>query len=666
MTRTDLIDEKLKMLVPVLGEQKVNRLRQMYFYEDDFRQKREIESHIEALVARHVKPEVEEKIILPPPKKEQLQGAVHIGDVEYLDKKLNPFGLNLKDVNRHIGIFGSTGSGKTTLALNLIRRFHDRKIPFMIFDWEKSYRSLAGEFDDVQVFTVGKDIHPLHLNILNVPPGISIDEYIKSLIAILAEDYLSGAGSDTMLMNYMKTAFTEKRNPTFNDLKEIVLREIQKDMKGRGKLSGRSGLWKETVSRIISFLSFGTAGEVLGTDYHYPLDKLFHQNVVLELGGIQSPRDRKFIMHCILNWLFLWLQHHGIESEQLNQVIIFEEFHNITLKSREDNLISQLFRQARKYGLGLVAIDQTPSEIPNAIFANMNTKISFTLATSQDIASMAKAINFDFRSIKYFGMLKTGQAIVSAKQRCSDPILVRVPFAHQNPNPGDEEIRAAMSGFPKYSRLDQLLFPNQRPSQAPQDSENLSPMEKVLMADVCERPFEGVDERTKRLGIHAGEMSELHVSLTKKGVFKTITLNQKKLFEITEHGKQIAVANGIRIPKKETRGGLVHDYWIHQVARFLRKLEFEPVLEKDGIDIVASFDDNHGGVAIEIETGKSDIAGNLEKLKNSKVSARFMLATTKPVELKLRKIGKDHPETLIMFVKDFFKLTKDQIASPSV
>jgi len=116
---------------------------------------------------------------------------------------------------------------------------------------------------------------------------------------------------------------------------------------------------------------------------------------------LKSPYDRKFFIHVILNWLSIYNQHEGIQSENLRQVILFEEFHNIVMKGKQDNMISTLFRESRKYGIGLVAIDQTPSEIPNSIFANLNVKVSFALGTTRDINEMAKAMNLDVYQSKY-------------------------------------------------------------------------------------------------------------------------------------------------------------------------------------------------------------------------------------------------------------------------
>ncbi|MFC1829020.1 ATP-binding protein [Thermodesulfobacteriota bacterium] len=660
----NIIDDKLKLLQPVIGAIKVQKLRQLYFFSDDFRERKGIENHIDLLISRFVKKDIEDQVTLPPPDPQLCQGEIDAGELSYLNQPKGRLGLKLKDINRHVGIFGSTGSGKTTFAQNLLRQLHKRGIPFLIFDWEKSYRNLTKEFDDVQVFTVGKDINPLYLNFLTVPPGIAFDEYIKSIIAIISEDYIGGIGADTMLLNYMEMAFQETKNPFFEDLKQVVLREIQNDRGRGGKLAGRSGLWKETVSRQITFMSKGAAGQVVNPSRHYPLEKLFSKPIVLEFGNLKSPHDRKFFIHVILNWLSIYNQHYGMQSEKLKQVLLFEEFHNIVMKGKDDNMVSTLFRESRKYGIGLIAIDQTPSEIPNSIFANINTKVSFSLGTSRDIQAMAKAINLNHDKARFLGMLKTGEAIINIKQRHHDSFLIKPPFVPESGNVWDEELREAMKKFASENEQKGPQIPEPQTPQTSQDKDTslLNALEKVLINNIIERPLDGVDKRTKRLGLHPSNIANLHSSLTEKGIIKTVGVDKKKLFEITPDGRILIEKAGIGIKKQDSRGGVEHTYWINQVLQSLRNLEFNPVTESGGIDIT----DATTGLAIEIETGKSDIKKNLTKLDQSHFPNQFMLATSKPVELKLKSSASTFPQIRIMFIKDFLKLTREQITSPII
>jgi uncharacterized protein len=656
------IDAKLRSLEPILGTIKTLKLRQMYLYEDTMAGKKEVENYIDILVSKHVKKTPDETIILPPPKDTLFKSAsaggtdsdksFSIGRTVYLGKLISQFSISPKDLTRHAGIFGSTGSGKTTFAAGLLASIIREDIPFIVLDWEKSYRFLAKSCPGIEIYTVGSDIHPIHFNLLDVPPGIFTDEHIKSLINLLGEDYLSGAGSDTMLLAYMKKAYQEQKNPTLNDLKAIIIREIQNDMKGRGRLSGRSGLWKETVQRIASFLSFGASHSVFGTDLHYPIPDLLNRKVVLELGNIKSQRDRKFIVHYLLNWLFTYMEHRGIEHENLKQLFIMEEFHNLTMQGKQDNLVSQMFRQCRKYGVGLVAIDQTPSEIPNAIFANINLMVSFSLNTQKDMKAMSQALNLDRFKERYLGMLKTGEAIAIRKQMESEPCQIQANYIEIAQGLTDSELVQILHDSDT-SRADSHVKVKQSTPQTAQvlDISPPNPLEKVFLANIAERPLDGIEERTARLGLHPSQTVELCKDLEKKGLIRSVFVDRKKLIELTPFGL-------IACPvKRDTRGGIEHYYWITQTVQFLRNLGLQPVTEAGGIDITAL----EQSLAIEIETGKSDIGGNLLKLSKSGISHLFMLTTNKPAEFRIKELARAYPCIRTMHAKDFQKLSLQEI-----
>lgn len=657
------IDTKLKTLAPLLGERKTGLLRQAYLFEDDPRGKKAIENHIDILVAKHVKPTFEDRIILPPAIGNTPKGSINLGKISYLDREIAPYQISRKSLTRHAGIFGSTGTGKTTFAAKIIDTLYNSDIPFLIIDWEKSYRYLLKKYPDVEVFTVGKNINPLNFNMLDIPPGVETEEHIKSLINLIAEDYLSGAGSDTMILNYMKLAYQEHENPTFRTLKEIVIREIQNDMKGKGKLAGRSGLWKETVQRIITFISCGAINNVFGTNKHYPIDKLLKGKVVLELGSIQSERDRKFIIHYILNWIFLALQERGISHENLRQVIFLEEFHNIALKAKHDNLISSMFRQCRKYGLGLIAMDQTPSEIPNSIFANMNLLASFNLNTEPDRKAATGALNLKRFDKDFIGMLSTGEAIAIQKQTQHEPILLKADYIDIDHPMTDDELKHHIQCSDKGDSI-QHEFVNQSKVQTVQRTDTLPPLtviHKILLQTIAEKPHIGTRERIKLMGIHPSEMATLVQDLTSRRLIKADNVDRKKILSLTEQGKLKAINEGIKVPKNKSKGGSEHNYYVNETRQFLKKQGMQPVLEYQNYDIAVP----DKGILIEIETGKSTVVENLLKLNNSSNTTNFMLTTNKATELKLNKIAQGFKNVRTMHAKDFLKLNCKEILNSS-
>ena len=259
-------------------------------------------------------------------------------------------------------------------------------------------------------------------------------------------------------------------------------------------------------------------------------------------------------------------------------------------------------------------------------------------------------------------MLKTGEAIINVKQRHHDSFLIKPPYIDQSSIITDEELKQAMKQFADELSL---IVPQQEQNssfQSSQGNDNPSPhmetLEKVVFTSIIDHPLDGVDKRTKRLGFHPTMMVKYHDSLIHKGIFKPVYVNRIKLFEITDHGRDVAQMHKIAIPKKKTRGGLEHDYWLNKTLQFLIKQKFKPVTEKLGIDIVV-FDER---LAIEIETGKSNIENNLLKLTNSQVlKSCFMLATNKFAEQKIKKFQSQYPTINFMNVKDFLKLSKENI-----
>ena len=669
------LDEKIRILEPVLGAAKANQLRFMYLMEDDYKEKKILENQLDLLIAKFVHKSSAKEIILPPPARNLQQGTINIGSAVYAGKNVSPVNLSISQINRHVGLFGATGSGKTNIALRIIRKLHRQGIPVLVIDWEQSYRNLLKDIPDLEIYTVGRDdINPLYINMLAVPPGVSYEEYAKSLTNLLGEDFLSGAGSDTMFLEYFSKTFQRYKNPTFHNFKELFTKEIESLTRRNGRIGGRRGLWLETVMRITNFLGSGAIGTVLGTNKHYPMEKLFSRPVVLEFGAIKSPRDRKFLIHLITNFLNFNLEHQGITADgQLKQVIVYEEFHNIALQSKEDNMISNLFRQGRKWGVGLIAIDQTPAMVPLDIYANMNVKISFALGTGQDIVAMANAMNLQFDKNHYLSMLATGQALINVKQFFHEPFMIQVPFTDPGPNCTDLQLKERSLLFSQDCHL--ICTPEEisPPSQASHKNETYSPsgrhnkltsMEKIILTDLAAHPFDGVDKRTKRLGLHPSQIKQLHDSLIQKKIMNPLIIDSLKLFEFTKHGLNILKKKKIHYSLMQGRGGLEHSYVIMKITDQFEKLGFKTEKEKDNHDIIASC--KEAIIAIEVESGKSDIARNVLKLKNSSVSGRFMIATNKQAEFKIRKFTQSNPSIQVLNFKQFLKLSKKEIllASP--
>jgi len=599
--------------------------------------------------------DIEEDIVLPPPDKMLAGGDLKIGDIRYLDTPSYDIGISLSEITRHTGIFGSTGTGKTTIAKNILRELVRINVPFIVFDWEKNYRDLFKEFPQVKVFTIGSDIAPFFFNYLKVPEGLCYRDYVKNIVDVFSRSYIGGVGSDSILLKVFDQAYQEHAMPTTETARDILTGE----MKGK-KLRGREMLWKQSSLRMLEFLSYGGTGKVYNVKDFYPIEKLKNDFVIFELGALSNSNDKRFFIEIFTLWYWLYNEHLGAEDEHLKHVLVFEEFHNIVDNSKKEDLIQKIFRQIRKYGTGLMIIDQTPSLIPNPVFENLYTKITFSLNHIRNVKAVADAMNMQYDEQKFIGMLKTGQAICRLMGRYNYPFLIDVPFKRKSINIPDKELCEHMRVFYKDYSLNRPGLPEKEPLHIPTTRFTPSPLERIFLDDLLNHPFDGSDKRAKRLGLIPRDAVNIQNNLAAHGVIEPVTVDRKKLFYVTKQGGKTLAEIGIKV-KQEGNQGLEHRYFLEQIRQVFLKGGWFTHREKNGIDLVLEKDDNV--IALELETGKNNpnqTVKNTERLLRCKADKKFIIATNptayNKVNTDIANLKLSNDDTIQIFlIRDFIK-----------
>ena len=427
-----------------------------------------------------------------------------------------------------------------------------------------------------------------------------------------------------ILLKTFDEAYRQHEVPTTADAMAL----LAGDMTGPN-MKGREMLWRQSSLRMLQFLSYGGTGEVFNTAKSIPMEQLTKDFVVFELGGLHSPQDKRFFVEAFILWYWMHLQHQGIEHEQLKHVLLLEEFHNILATADEKNdFILKLFRQIRKYGTGLVVLDQTPSLVPNPVFENLNTLLSFSLNHARNISAMAQAMYLSREERDFIGLLKVGQAVCRIAGRTPRPFLLLVPFEESGSNLSDSELRKRMRQYYDFSSPNRASFDQRGSLPTPTGTATPSPLEQVFLADCLSSPFRGVDKRAKRLGMSPREVVAIQNSLQGMGFIKPVNVDRKKLFELTPQAQDYLAGLGYKLDLSHKSQGLEHRYFVDQITRTLSKQGWQVTPEKNGLDLVAIR--NQQSLAMEIETGSNNqvqYAKNLSKLLTAKVTDRFILAT---------------------------------------
>ena len=138
----EIIVADIQRLSPIIGKEAGKKIRVAYLLGDELSRQR-IQETIDAIkAALFSREEFSDIPIMEPPSEEvALSGEIELGTILYDKEGLYPLKLKRKDFLTHMGIFGSSGYGKTNLARHLVKNLSDKDIPVIIFDFSKrNYR----------------------------------------------------------------------------------------------------------------------------------------------------------------------------------------------------------------------------------------------------------------------------------------------------------------------------------------------------------------------------------------------------------------------------------------------------------------------------------------------------------------------------------------------
>ena len=119
----------------------------------------------------------------------------------------------------------------------------------------------------------------------------------------------------------------------------------------------------------------------------------------------------------------------------------------------------------------------------------------------------------------------------------------------------------------------------------------------------------GTTKRYRKLGLSDYEGNKAKESLISKQLVVPVSVNRLKLLELTDHGISTLEQQGVKLPSAKRYGSLEHLYWLHKVKCWYQDNGYEVKEEHNNIDLVAARGEER--IAIEIETGKSDIKKNI-------------------------------------------------------
>ncbi len=674
------MQELCRRLKPVMGA-KIDRLWSAYLAESDAAGKADIEQTLELLAVKHLGADynVDRSPYPPPTRAFAATGDIKMGTVFYAGRGMFPFHLKSPRLKEHILIAGRSGSGKTNLTFVLMEGIMNQGIKVLALDWKRGYRDLMALHPKLRVYTVGRDVSPFRFNPLIPPPGCEPHIWIKLIVDVIAGAYFGGEGVISLLVAGLDHLYSEAgvfdrqqaRWPTIQDLLGWLR---------TAKLKGRAAMWQASAERILLAMTYGEFGSVLNTHDNSHVADLLDHNVVLEMDGLSGSSDRTMFSEALTLYLYRYRLTQG-PRRRLSNIIIIEEAHNLLLQKAsesKESVLENSIRMVRQYGLGYVFVDQSASLLSKVAFANSYATIALSQKLRSDVQAISSAMNLTDEQKQSLNTLPIGAAVVRLADEHPEPFLVRIPLSavregsvsdkavrermacyngDSSRNMAGQTLKTAVTPIPSSDRNSQIKDnlkrnedthpPSPKESQSILDESRIvsdsrpePPSEKMnreeirFLSDVAARPLSTTVSRYQRLNLSRRRGNAIRQRLASAGVIQAVAIatrsGQVVLYQLTDFGRAICSSAGID-PGPKPRESLEHAFWVHRAARHFEERGYDisrehQVKGNGAIDILAT--KGNEKVAVEVETGKSNIKSNLDKIRNADFDRIVVIATS--------------------------------------
>lgn len=493
----------------------------------------------------------------------------------------NDVRLPLQVFKRHFMALGGSGSGKTVLCKCVAEEAVRKGIPVLIIDPQGDISSLAirGDTEElirhgttpelqedffskarVAIFTPASSrAIPICVNPFKSPSqSIPYEEAIQaidltadSLTGLLGYDLDGDAGKATRAYVFTILEYMWQRGETIDDvtqLADMVLHPPGQIATALSRLVSKRE--PDEISKRLRYLTVGTSALMfeMGVQIDVNLfldcsDGKVPVNIIY-LNTLTSENDKQFFLATLLKELYCWMLKNP--SNELRMLFYVDEISPYIPPYPRNpppkNAYALLFKQARKYGIGLVAATQNVTDIDYKALAQVNTWCLGRMMTTQDIARVQRIIQSLDPShsdviLKKLPGLKTGEFLLLSPDLYKDVVDFNVRWLVSKHLILDEKDLA--QNLPAESRV---FFGRYMSANATKKWATAAHFEPTMTSDEkiqqflrSERKAISLSTISEKLGISQEETNKVLAVLAKSGAVKKDRTDGETLYWLSEY-----------------------------------------------------------------------------------------------------------------------------------
>lgn len=343
-------------------------------------------------------------------------------------------------LKKHAFISGVPGSGKTVTMCHIVTSLIGDDVPFMVLEPAKrEYRAILNNreyAEKVCLFAPGSNTpFPLRINPFEMPIGVSVGHHINRLCQVFEGafplesvlPFLLDHAIESIYEKYgwnskmIRTGEEDRDFPTLSNLYEQIQKELEKASYD-GEIGGN-------LKSAIQMRIGGLLRRELGDIFDVPISTIepsdwLKTSAIIELEALGASQSNFLtLLLCVLVRESLMAKP-DYEGE-VRHVIFIEEAHNLIgpeanvvtgehadPKRAATAFISDMLREVRALGEGMVIADQLPSAIAPEVLKNTGLKIALRITSADDRELLGSMMMANPAQLEGMAVADPGRALV--------------------------------------------------------------------------------------------------------------------------------------------------------------------------------------------------------------------------------------------------------------
>ncbi len=298
----------------------------------------------------------------------------------------DPFTATPKKLaNQHVLIVGKSGAGKTQSAAAFMAELWKVKVPCVIFDFQ-------GEYMDAKLANAADEtfLESTKAEVLDAADGIDVNPLE------VPDDPQTGNKQNFMKVVY-QVATSLAKIFGLGDIQRAILRDaIGQAFVVNGFVAGNKEAWSNSpptlsqVWEILKHLEKTEGGNVRNLNLRIqPLfetgvfvetgdtksfERILSRTSIIRLSNLATPELMVAVSRFVLQKIYATMLSKG-PSSRLCVFAVVDEAHKLSY----DETLTELIREARKYGVGILLASQSVKDFDRIVFDMVGTKVALQL-----------------------------------------------------------------------------------------------------------------------------------------------------------------------------------------------------------------------------------------------------------------------------------------------